>query len=104
MELPAPDDNQVELEINQSLGGQPHKQLTLSIDRFSGEQVNLTGLADTSPGQRARRIIRFLHTGEVLGVWGQIIAGLVSFVSLLMVWSGFALAYRRLIQHLFTKT
>lgn len=63
--------------------------------------LNLTSLADATSGQRARRIIRFLHTGEVFGLWGQTIAGLVSFAALLMVWTGFALAYRRLIKPLF---
>ena len=101
--LPSNNANNVEVAINQSLGGQPQKQFTLSLDRTSGEMINLTGLADTSPGQRARRIVRFLHTGEVLGFWGQTIAGLVSFAALLMAWTGFALAYRRLIKPLFTK-
>ncbi|MFL2840914.1 MAG: PepSY-associated TM helix domain-containing protein [Pseudohongiellaceae bacterium] len=100
--LPAINEDQVIFEINQSLGGQPQKQFTLTLDRNSGEQLSLTGLSDASPAQRARRIIRFLHTGEVLGFWGQTIAGVVSFATLLMVWSGLALAYRRLIKPLFT--
>ncbi|MBN4075480.1 MAG: hypothetical protein COA71_08655 [SAR86 cluster bacterium] len=102
--LPSMNADQVEFEINQSLGGQPQKQFTLALNRTSGEQLNLTGLSDASPGQQTRRIIRFLHTGEVLGFWGQTIAGLVSFATLLMIWSGFALAYRRLIKPLFRKT
>ncbi len=101
--LPSNNDDNVGFAINQSLGGQPQKQFTLSLDRTSGEMISLSGLADSSPGQRARRIVRFLHTGEVLGLWGQTIAGLVSFAALLMVWTGFALAYRRLIKPLFTK-
>ena len=99
--LPDENANQVEFGINQNLGGQPQKQFTLSIDRTNAEMLNLTSLADATSGQRARRIIRFLHTGEVFGLWGQTIAGLVSFAALLMVWTGFALAYRRLIKPLF---
>ena len=53
-----------------------------------------------SAGQKARSWIRFLHTGEALGIIGQTIAGLVSFTSILMVWTGLALAYRRLVQPL----
>jgi len=41
--------------------------------------------------------VRFLHTGEALGITGQTIAGLVSFTSLIMVWTGLALAWRRLV-------
>jgi len=56
-----------------------------------------------STGQKARSWIRFLHTGEALGIVGQTIAGIVSFTSVLMVWTGLALAYRRLISPLFAK-
>tara|TARA_R100001163_G_C5058078_1_gene194632 strand:- start:1820 stop:1984 length:165 start_codon:yes stop_codon:yes gene_type:complete len=38
------------------------------------------------------------------GFWGQTIAGLVSFTSLFMLWTGFALAYRRLVKPLFRKS
>ena len=102
--LPAINAEQINFGINQSLGGQPQKQFTLTLDRTNGKLITFTSFADASPGQRARRIVRFLHTGEVLGFWGQTIAGIVSFAALLMVWTGFALAYRRLIKPLFIKT
>lgn len=45
--------------------------------------------------------MRSLHTGAALGIIGQTIAGLVSLTSLVMVWTGLALAlalaYRRLV-------
>jgi uncharacterized iron-regulated membrane protein len=47
--------------------------------------------------------VRFLHTGEALGIAGQTIAGLVSLTSTVMVWTGLALAYRRLIAPLFVR-
>lgn len=50
-----------------------------------------------TPGRQARSWARSLHTGEALGIIGQTIAGLVSLTSLVMVWTGFALAYRRLV-------
>ncbi len=103
MTLPDENTDKVQFSINQSLGGQPQRQFTLSLDRSNGEMLDWSGLSDLSPGQRTRRIIRFLHTGEVLGFWGQTIAGIVSFAALLMVWTGFALAYRRLIKPLFIK-
>jgi len=103
LNLPKHNDEQVSFSINQSLGGQPQKQFTLVLDRSEGTQKSLSGLSEQSPGRQTRSIIRFLHTGEVLGFWGQTIAGLVSFASLFMVWTGFALAYRRLIKPLLTK-
>jgi uncharacterized iron-regulated membrane protein len=44
--------------------------------------------------------VRFLHTGEALGIVGQTVAGLVSFTSVIMVWTGIALAWRRLVSPL----
>jgi uncharacterized iron-regulated membrane protein len=43
-------------------------------------------------------MLRFLHTGEALGLAGQTIAGLVSLSSAIMVWTGLALAWRRLVR------
>jgi uncharacterized iron-regulated membrane protein len=103
LNLPENTDEEVSFSINQSIGGQPHKQFTLVLDRNYGTQQSLTGLSDQSPGRQTRSIIRFLHTGEVLGFWGQTIAGVVSLATLFMVWTGFALAYRRLIKPLFIK-
>ena len=40
--------------------------------------------------------MRFAHTGEVLGIPGQTIAGLVSAGGAVLVWTGMALAWRRL--------
>jgi hypothetical protein len=42
-----------------------------------------------------RSILRFAHTGEVLGITGQTIAGLVSLGSVILAWTGIALALRR---------
>tara|TARA_R110000824_G_scaffold7892_8_gene36008 strand:- start:5969 stop:7126 length:1158 start_codon:yes stop_codon:yes gene_type:complete len=103
MSLPSASDDVLNFSVNQSIGGQPHKQFNLSLDRSTGVLLSMSGLSDQSPGQRTRSIIRFLHTGEVLGFWGQTLAGLVSFASLFMVWTGFALAYRRLIQPWFRR-
>jgi uncharacterized iron-regulated membrane protein len=39
--------------------------------------------------------MRFAHTGEVLGIPGQTIAGLVSAGGVVLVWTGIALTLRR---------
>jgi len=51
-----------------------------------------------SPGRRLRSILRFAHTGEVLGVVGQTIAGLVTLGATVLVYTGLALAWRRLLK------
>jgi uncharacterized iron-regulated membrane protein len=89
--------------IDRGNGGQPHLRQELVLDTTNGAIVEDVPFDSVSPGRKARSIIRFLHTGEVLGIAGQTLAGLVSLFSILMVWTGLALAYRRLIQPLFRK-
>ncbi len=93
----------VVFSIDRGDGGQPHRQASLSLDARSGEVVRFESFADQSAGRQARALIRRLHTGEALGITGQTIAGLVSFAGIILVWTGLALAYRRLLQPLFRK-
>jgi uncharacterized iron-regulated membrane protein len=53
--------------------------------------------AIVSAGQKARTWFRFAHTGEQYGVIGQTIAGLASLAACFLVYTGLALAWRRLI-------
>lgn len=89
--------------IDQGNGGQPQRRHTLVLDRATGAVETWAPFASQSTGQQARSWIRFLHTGEALGLVGQTIAGLVSLTSVLMVWTGFALAWRRLVRPLFRR-
>jgi uncharacterized iron-regulated membrane protein len=41
--------------------------------------------------------MRFTHTGEVLGFWGQTLAGLVSLGAAVLVYTGLLLSLRRLL-------
>jgi uncharacterized iron-regulated membrane protein len=67
------------------------------LDAASGAVIARRPFSSETPGRQARSILRFLHTGEVFGIAGQTVAGLVSLTSTLMVWTGLALAWRRLI-------
>lgn len=69
---------------------------TLSLDPFTGQVLRTEGYAEYSTGRRVRSWLRFLHTGEALGWPGQLVAGLVSLGAAFLVWTGFALAWRRL--------
>jgi len=83
--------------IDQGNGGQPQKRHTLVLDAATGRIISWEPFDSQTPARRARSWVRFLHTGEALGIVGQTIAGLVSLTSLVMVWTGLALAYRRLV-------
>jgi len=100
LNLPKPGENETSFRIDTGSGRQPQYQSTLILDAATGQTMGYETLADRSPGRQARSWIRFLHTGEALGFFGQTIAGVVSLTSLFMVWTGFALAWRRLISPL----
>lgn len=93
----------VRIAVDQGNGGQPQRRHTLVLDAYTGEVAAWQPFASQTPGQQARSWIRFLHTGEALGVAGQTVAGIVSLTSVIMVWTGLALAYRRLIAPLFRR-
>jgi uncharacterized iron-regulated membrane protein len=102
LNLPPPEGApMVRLGIDQGNGGQPQRRHNLTLDAYSGAVAAWQPFSSQSTGQRARSWIRFLHTGEALGVIGQTVAGIVSATSVLMVRTGLALAYRRLILPLF---
>jgi uncharacterized iron-regulated membrane protein len=81
--------------IDQGDGGQPQLRSTLTLDRATGNVVTYESFESQSLGRRLRSISRFAHTGEVLGIPGQTIAGLASAGGAVLVWTGIALAWRR---------
>jgi uncharacterized iron-regulated membrane protein len=81
--------------IDRGDGGQPHLRSTLTLERQTGEVVSYEDFASLTLGRRIRNVMRFAHTGEVLGIPGQTIAGLVSAGAVVLVWTGIALTLRR---------
>jgi uncharacterized iron-regulated membrane protein len=82
------------IAIDRGDGGQPQLRSTLTLDR-AGSVVRYETFADQGPGRRVRSLMRFAHTGEVLGLAGQTVAGLASAGAVVLVWTGIALALRR---------
>jgi uncharacterized iron-regulated membrane protein len=85
---------QVAVAIDRGTGGQPQLRSTATFDR-EGRLVATETFSDQSLGRRIRSVMRFAHTGEVLGLTGQTVAGLVSAGAMVMVWTGLALSWRR---------
>ena len=104
LNIPAsPDAPAVRFGVDEGNGGQPQRRHTLTLDAATGAVASYAPFSSQTAGQKARSWIRFLHTGEALGLVGQTIAGLVSLTSIVMVWTGLALAYRRLLQPLWRR-
>lgn len=68
---------------------------TLTMDAASGAIIKWDPYNNQPAGQRLRTWLRFGHTGEVWGLTGQIIAGVASAGGCVLVYTGFALAWRR---------
>ena len=81
--------------VDEGYGGQPQKRGTLTVGRGAGAVPVWETFADQSPGRRLRSWLRFAHTGEYYGLFGQTIAGIVSAGGVVLVWTGLALAFRR---------
>jgi uncharacterized iron-regulated membrane protein len=82
--------------IDAGTGGQPQKQGELTLSAATGEVLGWEPFSSGARPQRVRSILRYAHTGEVLGVIGQTIAGAASAGAVVLVWTGIALALRRL--------
>jgi uncharacterized iron-regulated membrane protein len=92
--IPASPTAPVAFAIDRGDGGQPQLRSTLTLDR-AGAVVTYETFGSQSPGRRMRSLLRFAHTGEVLGLPGQTIAGMATAGSVVLVWTGIALALRR---------
>jgi len=69
--------------------------IQLTLNPYTGEVLRRETYQDQNAGRKVRSWTRFLHTGEALGLIGQGVAGLASLGALFLVWTGFALAWRR---------
>jgi len=91
------------IDVERGWGGEPQKRHTLTFDAVTGVETSNVTFQDQSRGRRLRTFMRFAHTGEFFGIRGQTLAGLASLVGVLLVWSGFALSWRRLARPLFKR-
>jgi len=99
IDLPG-DSPSVSVTVDTGNGAQLYKQTQFELDVLSGDVVSISTYEDLPTERKIFGWQRFGHTGEAFGVLGQLVAGLVSLASAFMVWTGLALAWRRLISPL----
>jgi len=68
---------------------------TLQYDPFTGALLQRDGYEGLSAARKVRAWSRYLHTGEALGGLAQFIAAVASLGGCVLVYTGFALAWRR---------
>jgi uncharacterized iron-regulated membrane protein len=100
LRIPATAQTPLAFAIDRGNGAQPHLRSTLTLARDTGDVIGYETFSSQSPGRRLRSILRFAHTGEVLGIGGQTVAGVASAGGAVLVCTGIALAVRRCVSWL----
>jgi uncharacterized iron-regulated membrane protein len=95
LQLPKPDAKTIAVTLDRGTGGQPHLRATVQIAKTSGAVDKFQPFDSLTTGRQVRNVLRFAHTGEVLGLLGQTLAGLVSLASVVLVVTGITLSIRR---------
>ena len=95
MRLPPRSDGPITLLIQQPTAPHIFARSQLQLDRSAAEIVKWEPYAAASTGRKLRVWVRGLHTGEALGFASQTVAGLASLGGCFLVWTGFAMAWRR---------
>ncbi len=84
------------LMVDRGGRGQVQLRTMLNLDAAQGKlQPSPDDFQQLNLGRRLRMYARFLHTGELFGFIGQTLAALTTLVTLILIWTGFALAFRR---------
>ena len=73
----------------------PSPRSTLTLDAGTAAVVRWEPFSEANAGRTLRFLVRVLHTGEVGGWVGQLVAGLASLGGCVLVWTGMSLAVRR---------
>ena len=95
--LPAQPGGPVTLSISDRNYWNSFARSTLTIDASSGAEISWQPYSQSSRGQKVRGWMRFAHTGELGGWLGETVAGVASAGGTFLVWTGIALALRRLV-------
>lgn len=95
LQIPKPGAKTTSVTLDRGTGGQPQHRATVQFSSATGELARYQPFDSLSNGRQLRSVLRFTHTGEVLGLFGQTWAGLVSLASVVLVMTGIALSIRR---------
>jgi uncharacterized iron-regulated membrane protein len=97
MRLPGRDGAPVAFTITDGANWNAFARSNLTLNGASGAVVEFQPYENNNLGQKIRGWLRFAHTGELGGLAGQIVAGLGCLGGVFLVYTGLALAWRRLL-------
>jgi uncharacterized iron-regulated membrane protein len=93
--LPRREGDKVMALIEEKDGPHAYARSSLQLDPTTAAVVKWESYQDQSQGRKFRGLVKPLHTGELGGLFGQTLAALASLAAIWMVWTGFAMAWRR---------
>jgi len=96
LRLPSEAGRPISVTISHTPVFRPDQRSSVTLDGGSGAVAERRMYQDLDPARRLRAWMRPLHTGEVGGIAGQTVAAIVSAAAAVLVWTGLALAWRRL--------
>lgn len=91
----APKGTTAQYTVSTSHRGRPDLRRTLTVDLTTGQVVKNEGFESQTTARKVRTFARWVHTGEALGWFGQALMGLAALSAVVLVWTGFALSWRR---------
>lgn len=94
--FPEGKDTTIRMSIAAGNTYRPDLRTQLAVRSTTGDLVSLSTYDSLSTARKLRSWVRFGHTGEVFGWFGQTVAMLVSLGGVVLVWTGFALGFRRI--------
>jgi uncharacterized iron-regulated membrane protein len=96
MRMPGEKDGPIAFTLDEGNGGNPLQRTQLAVARKDARVTRWEPFSANPRGRQWRLYARFLHTGEIFGLVGQAVALFATLGALVLVWTGFALAIRRL--------
>lgn len=88
----------INFHVSNGDSANPLNRTTLSFNRRSGELTRSTRFVDQPIQQQLRPLVVPIHRGDILGTTGRIIAFTACLAALTLVYTGFALSWRRLVR------
>ena len=84
------------ITVDRGDGGHPEKREQVLIDSKTSQVLRRQPFASLNRGQRWRAWVRFIHTGEAGGWWGETLALLTAGGAILLSFTGLVLFFNRL--------
>lgn len=96
--VPEPGDSTTTVAVAEGNTYRPDLRSTLVLHVDEGRVLETRDYASLSTSRQIRAWVRFGHTGEVFGWFGQLIATIVTAGGAVLVWTGIALSWRRFVR------